>query len=237
MQLHPFFHRVLLLGPDFQVRKFLGTAFPITPDGGLMTCRHVVDIDKKDDETLVVVDQELDQVFSIEEIKYPRHSDLDIAFIPNAFERPKREFFPILSPELIIMGEDVYSVGFYVSGGGVNVGHFKGNIINFGQADGASEFTLMSLSYAVIEGLSGSPVLTYYNGPKVVGLCHSSVQSRIAAREIVEYQDERRIIQETITRIVELGQAYHANVMIEFLKEVNAQGYVVSSQSVPGIFE
>ena len=41
----------------------------------------------------------------------------------------------------------------------------------------------MSLSYAVIEGLSGSPVLTYHNGPKLVGMCWGNLQSRIVASE------------------------------------------------------
>ena len=88
-----------------------------------MTCRHVVDINQKDGQTLVVVDKE--QVVPIEEIKYPQRPGLDIAFIPNALRRPKREFFPILSPERIIMGEDVYSVGFYVSGEGIKAGYFR----------------------------------------------------------------------------------------------------------------
>ncbi|MDE0528498.1 MAG: hypothetical protein OXH85_07385 [Truepera sp.] len=95
----------------------------------------------------------------------------------------------------------------------------------------------MSLSYAVIEGLSGSPVLTYHNGPKVLGLCYSNIQSRVIAHEIEEFQDEQRTLKETITRIVELGQAHHANMLIEFLDEVGAQDYVVSSQNVPGIFD
>ena len=133
------------------------------------------------------------------------------------------------------MGEDVYSVGFYVSGGRTDVGYFKGNIVNLNQSSGMPGFAGMSLSYAVIEGLSGSPVLTYHNGPKVVGLCRGSVQSRIAAREILEYQDEQLTLKETVTRIVELGLAYHASALISFLQEVNAQGYVVSSQHVPGI--
>ena len=87
-------------------------------------------------------------------------------------------------------------------------------------------------------GVVRKPVLTnQYNDPKVVGLCHTSVQSRVTAREIVEYEDEQRTLKETITRIVELGLAHHANVLIEFLEEVGAQGYVVSSQRVPGIFD
>ena len=163
--------------------------------------------------------------------------DVDIAFIPNAFRRSKKHFFPILSPELILMGEDVYSFGFYVAEGDANAGYFKGNIVNLTPFKETPGVAGISLSYAVIEGLSGSPVLTYHNGPKVVGLCHGSVQSRVAPREILKYQDDRRELRETVTRIVELGQAYHASTLVRFLEEVGAQGYLVSSERVAGIVE
>ena len=237
MQVRSYFYQVFLAGPDLQIRQFLGTAFPIAPNGGLMTCRHVTDINTNDDERLVVFDGELDRVVPIEEVRYPQRRDLDIAFIPNALRRAKKEFFPILCPELITMGDNVYSVGFYVAGGNIDVGYFKGNIVNFTQSKESTGFAGMSLSYAVIEGLSGSPVLAYHNGPKVVGLCHGSVQSRIAPREILEYQDDRLTVQETVTRIVELGLAHHAGVLVDFLQGVDAEGYVVSSNRVPGILE
>ena len=121
--------------------------------------------------------------------------------------------------------------------GATNPGYFKGNIVNFTQFKESPEFPGLSLSYAVIEGLSGSPVLVYHNGPKVVGVCQGSVQSRIAPREILEYKDDQIELRETVTRIVELGQAYHASGLVRFLGEVSAQGYIVSSDRVPGIFE
>ena len=202
-----------------------------------MTCRHVTDVSIEGDAMLAVFDGELNRMVPVEEVRYPRRSGLDIAFIPNALARPKREFFPILSPDPIVMGLDVYSAGFFVAGGKPDVGYFKGNIVNFTRSEGKPRIVGMCLSYPVIEGLSGCPVLTYHNGPKVVGLCYGSVQSRIVASEILEYQDERRTLQERITRILELGQAHHASVLVEFLEEAGAQGYVVSSDSVRGIFE
>ena len=202
-----------------------------------MTCRHVTDVNKQEDELVAVFDGERNQMVPIEDIKYPQDPGLDIAYMPNALGRPKKEFYPVLGPEQIVMGEDVYSVGFYVAGQTPEVGYFKGNIVNFTRSEKTPAFAEMSLSYPVIEGLSGSPVLVYHRGPKVVGLCHGSVQSRISPREILEYQDEQLKLQETVTRIVELGRAYHASVMISFLEEVGAEGYIVSSENVPGIFE
>ena len=237
LKLAAFFYQVMLAGPDLQPRQLLGTAFPITPNGGLMTCRHVTDVNKADDERVAIFDSELNRMVPVEEVLYPRRSDLDIVFIPNALGRQKKEFCPILSTELIIMGLDVYSVGFFVGGGKTDVGYFKGNVVNLIQSEGRRGFTGMSLSYPVIEGLSGSPVLTYHNGPKVVGVCHGSLQSRIAPREILEYQDERITLMETVSRIVELGQAHHASVLVKFLEEAGVKEYRVSSERVSGIFE
>ena len=237
LQLNPFFFQVFLASPDLQLLQFLGTAFPVAPNGGLMTCRHVTDVNKEENELVAIFDGERNQVVLVKDIQYPQNPRLDIAYMPNALGRPKREFFPILNPAQIAMGQDVYSVGFYVAGESPEVGYFKGNIVNLTQSEKTAESTEVSLSYPVIEGLSGSPVLTYHNGPKVVGLCHGSVQSRIAPREILEYEDGRLKLQETVTRIVELGRAYHASALMRFLDEVDAEGYVVSSEHVSGIFE
>ena len=108
-----------------------------------------------------------------------------MAFIPNAFRRDKAEFFPLLEPTSITIGEDVYSFGYFrsegsdlagaVAGTGDH-GYFKGNIVNFSASRVTPGATALSLSYPVVEGLSGSPVLTYHNGPKVVG-CATATSS------------------------------------------------------------
>ena len=229
------FFPIHLTGPNLEPRKLLGTAFPITPDGGLMTCRHVVDVNRGVGARVAVWDGEAHRMVPVEEVRYPQHSSLDMAFIPNALQRSKAELFPILSPEHVVMGEDVYSFGYFKAGPAVDVGYFKGNIVNFSNAGGFPELPSMSVSYAILEGLSGSPVLTYHHGPKVVGLCYGNTQSHILASEVIEYQDERLTLKETINRIVELGQAYHVRVITKFLQEVGAHGYVVSSERVPGV--
>ncbi|MYC97311.1 MAG: trypsin-like peptidase domain-containing protein [Caldilineaceae bacterium SB0661_bin_32] len=235
MNINSFFYKVVLTTNELQECRFLGSAFPITPNGGLLTCRHVLNIDKKDNETLAVIDNERGQIVPIQKYDFSKQYDLDMAFIPNAFQRKKAEFFPILSPDRILMGEDVYSVGYYMTGINPKAGYFKGNIVNFSAFQHPAES--LSLSYPVIEGLSGSPVLTYHNGPKVVGLCYGSVQSRVVASEIVEYQDDRVKHQETVNRIVELGQAYHANALISFLRDISVHEFTVSSErlTIPGL--
>ena len=232
MQVAPFFYKVFVTTQDLQIRRFLGTAFPITPNGGLLTCRHVVDVPIKDKETLAVFDNEANQLVPISDFKVPTHPQFDVAFIPNALQREKSEFFPLLRPPLITMGENVYSFGYYLSGKNLHMGYFKGNIVNFLNSDRTPGYSSMSLSYAVIEGLSGSPVLTYHNGPKLVGMCWGNIQTRIVAREVMEFEDEKEKFRETINRIVELGQAHHVDALIKFLQEVDVDDFIVSSESV-----
>ena len=164
-----------------------------------------------------------------------------MAFIPNAFRRDKAEFFPLLEPTSITIGQSVYSFGYFrsegsdlagaVAGTGDH-GYFKGNIVNFSASRVTPGATALSLSYPVVEGLSGSPVLTYHNGPKVVGMCYGNVQSKVVAREIVEYKDQRKEYKEMVTRIVEFGRAHHAAGIVGFLREARAGGFVVSTQGV-----
>ena len=88
------------------------------------------------------------------------------------------------------------------------------------------------LSFAVIEGMSGSRLITYHNGNKVAGVCVGSVGQRVLAAEVVEMKDGERHYVETVNRIVELGHAYHAAVLERFLNEVGAGGVIVSDQPV-----
>lgn len=49
---------------------------------------------------------------------YSSDDRLDIAYMPNALQQPKIEFFPILSPEGLHIGENVYTAGFFLPAGG-----------------------------------------------------------------------------------------------------------------------
>ncbi len=237
MEIAPFFYKVFVTSHNLEIRRFLGTAFPITSNGGLLTCRHVVDVAIKANETVAIFDNELNRPVPISDFNVPTDSRYDIAFIPNALQREKSEFFPLLSPRLITMGENVYSFGYYVSENNLHMGYFKGNIVNFLNSEKMPGSGLMSLSYAVIEGLSGSPVLTFHNGPKLVGMCCGNSQSRIVAHEVMEFKDEKAEFRETINRIVELGQAHHATALITFLESIGVTDFVVSCESVsiPGL--
>lgn len=231
---------LFLVDKDKRIQRFLGTAFSVAPGGGLLTCRHILNASIPGDQQIAALDQETNQLRRVMEPPLTSSNpDIDLAFLPNVLDRGKKEFFPLLSPNKLLVGEDTYSVGFFSIGGNVadvERGYFSGDIIGFLQSKNLAKASML-LPYAILEGMSGSPVLTYHNGPKLVGVATGNRESRIVASHVVDYSDSTRQVQETINRIVEFGVAYHVIGVNAFLAEVGANGYVVSDQrlSIPGL--
>ncbi len=237
MEINKFFYMVFLVDhQNEEDHRYLGTAFPIAPGGGFLTCRHVVDVeyDARTHRRGILDVQR--QIFCLMgDPLYPGDDRLDIAFIPNALQQPKTEFFPILTPRLLNIGEDVYTPGFFQPGGGngeVTQAYLSGRIVNIFSVDAQRGIHSMLLPYAIIEGMSGSPVLTYHNGPKVVGMATGNQMQRVVAHEVMDYQGTEREYKETINRITEFGVAYHAATLVQFLQEIGVSQAVVSDQQV-----
>ena len=104
MKVSPFFYKVFATTEESKKHRFLGTAFPVIPNGGLLTCRHVVDVSIEKNEVLAVFDNEVKRLVPISDFKVPTDPKFDVAFIPYALQREKTEFFPLLSPDLIDYG-------------------------------------------------------------------------------------------------------------------------------------
>lgn len=209
-----FMYRIVHLPKDGPARLG-GTAFAITADGGLLTARHVVDV--SDDVTPLVVDTRGGAPKPIEMAVVPDNPELDIAFLPAAAP-DGGSHFPLLSPGVLTVGEDVYSYGFYTPHGlleGSRDGVFKGHIVSFQSEPRGTQ----TLSYPVVEGLSGAPVLEYHNGTKVVGVCAGSLQQRASASEVLEHESGELKLRETVHRIIEFGLAYRVEDIIAFLEE------------------
>jgi hypothetical protein len=231
-----FFYKLYSLAADGSPAAFLGNAFPIAPNGCMMTCRHVVDVSHGQGASLAIFDNEANRFVRIE---HPpiicTVPDTDMAVIPNALGRPKAEFFPILTARLLHVGESVYSYGSFSIGGALAAledGYFSGKIVSFFQhADVRT--AMLTLPYAIIEGLSGSPVLTYHSGPKLVGMATGNRIARILAAETMEYRDQEVELRETINRIVEFGMAMHAAAIAAFISSLpECAGVIVTDQNV-----
>lgn len=243
MQISKFIYRVYLVDHrNEEDHRYLGTAFPLTPNGGMLTCRHVIDVDF-DPKTHKpgILDVERGAFAFGSNPIYPTDDRLDMAFIPNALVG-KKEFIPILTPTRLQIGEDVYSFGFFDPKGGdgsATQAYLSGRVVNVFNVDVNRSIHSMLLPYAIIEGMSGSPVLTYHNGPKVVGMATGNQMQRVVAHEVMDYQGTEREYRETINRIVEFGVAYHAATVVKFLQEINVSQAVVSDQrlSIAGLEE
>jgi hypothetical protein len=223
-----FLYPIFELDANGQPQQLRGNAFPLTRDGGLMTCRHVISVDEGT--PLAVLDREESQLKAIRTAAVSDDTTLDLAFLPGVLKRESKQF-PLLSPGDLYVGHDVYTYGFYSPSGRIeNIadGYFKGNIVSFR----TERHVTATLSYPVIEGLSGSPVLIYHNGTKLVGVCFGSESQRVLASEIVESKEGEREYRETVNRIVEFGLAYRSEVVAAFMAaEAPGTKLVVTSGS------
>jgi hypothetical protein len=225
MDIARFFYKLHLLDDRGLPVRFIGTAFPISPAGGLLTCRHVVDIAIPERNCLGVLDSEHNRFVPLPSHPvFPADAAVDLAFLPNAFARPKAEFFPMLTGETLTIGFDVYTFGFFAIGAHqaeIEQGYFAGRIVNFFNHEKSPRMACLTLPFPILEGMSGCPILTYHNGPKLVGVGIGNRQSRILASETIEVEEGSTRFRESINRIVEYGVAYHAVAVQHFLAEAS----------------
>ena len=222
-----FLYPIVSLGADGQAEYLRGNAFPVTTDGSLLMCRHVTSA--AEGTTLAVLDLETGQSAAITNVVYPRDPSLDVAFLPGVLGRETHRL-PLLPPENVLVDQDVYTPGFYSPSSRIETvadGYFKGNIVRVQTVRGYSTATL---SYPIIEGLSGSPVLQYYNGVKLIGMCFGSESQRVLAAEVVEVDDGEMKYRETVNRIVEFGLAYRSETLETFLASTNSPPPVVTAE-------
>ena len=64
-----------------------GTAFPVTPGGGLVTCRHVVDIADDDGQPIPTAIMDGDRLVRTANPVYLAAPEWDMAFFPSALGR------------------------------------------------------------------------------------------------------------------------------------------------------
>jgi hypothetical protein len=182
---------------------------------------------------LAVLDREEGRLKPIRTAAVAGDATLDLAFLPEVLARESKHF-PLLSAGDLYVGHDVYTYGFYSPSGRIeNIAddYFKGNVVSFR----TERHVTATLSYPVIEGLSGSPVLMYHNGTKLVGVCFGSESQRVLASETVELKDGEREYRETVNRIVEFGLAYRSEVIEGFMaaEAPNAKLVVTSGSFDP----
>jgi hypothetical protein len=238
MDANQFFYSLFLVDDSNRPTCFIGSAFPIVPTGGLLTCRHVVSVNIPKEHAIAVFDPSTAEYRRIPHPPVlPSDPGVDIAYLPEAAGVAKTEFFPILLPSALKIGESVYTYGFFSSGGDVERGYFAGKVVSFFRYKQTPNQASLMLPYPILEGMSGSPVLTYHNGPKLVGIATGNRTSRIVAAETIEYKDEKREFKETINRIVEFGIAYHCDAVVRFLEQIEVSDFVVSDSrvSIPGL--
>jgi hypothetical protein len=242
-----FLFRVFVLGQDGLPAALAGCAFPISGRGDPVTCRHVIERCDEDERLLPigVWDDRRSRLFPVRRGETPDWPDLDLAVIPRAFgDEPTGDYFPMLDPDRLEIGEDIFTWGYYATNprhlDRVRHGFFRGSLVSLEPGSAAVKETAyerLVLPFPVIEGLSGSPVLTYHNGVKVVGVCFASEAHRVQAYEVTEVKEGNIKRREELRRIVEFGLAYPPRLLIDWLQDAGFAPEVVSVEAVssPGL--
>ncbi|WP_420610823.1 S1 family peptidase [Candidatus Poriferisodalis sp.] len=231
----PYFYKIYRVDGKGAPARYLGMSIPVAPRGGLLTARHVVDVELASDERIAVADHGMQHLCPVDAVRFSTDCTLDLAYISSNSMRGQREYLPILSPPEIRMGLDVYTFGHYLPEGSrteTRHGYFKGNVVNVSDAMPTGHVGL-TLSYPILEGLSGSAILTYHNGVKIVGLAIGNAASRVLAQEHVEYvhAGDEIHVRESVHRIIELGQAHNAPSIIRFADELSLPILVTSERA------
>jgi hypothetical protein len=234
------FFQIVSLPPNDLPIVFLGSAFKISSEGGLVTCRHVVDTDLRPGDTLAVRDYYGRIIAKDIKPQYWNSTTIDLAYLHAPETSKVQTYLHILDPSKVSIGDNVYTFGYYAIGKKIDdltPAYLKGNVVNIHRKYQKDSWQCMLLSYAIIEGMSGSPVLIYHNGVKVVGVCIGSDSQRVIARELVEYKEPNKEYKESINRIVEFGVAYHPITLISFLQQIPGAKYTVGSERlrIPGL--
>lgn len=238
MDVAKLFHKVCVLDGSNTPRSFLGCAFPVTPDGGMLTCRHVVAEAHTNGTPLGIVTA-TGQITEVNEIRFPADASIDVAYIPGPNQHSEGAYFPLLPPKSLLIGEDVHTFGYFAIAGdqsNVEQGYFSGKLVNIASQTSIGPHTI-TLPFPILEGMSGSPVLTYHNGTKLVGIAHGNRQTRVLSSEVLDYADSDTQYRETINRIVEFGLGYHVATIASVLAETGATDPLVTDQrvSIPGL--
>ncbi|MCF7810080.1 serine protease [bacterium] len=237
MEIKSYIYPLFLINKDHIPIQFLGVAFPITPNGGMLSCKHVLEqAVLTDGNYIAIIDFKTSSVIVIKEYQISDTINYDLAFLSNTINN-KHEYIPMIPVNKLIIGSKISSFGFYSIGKSISDlsrGFFSGTIVNVRHVDGVQE---MVLPFPVLEGMSGSPVIHYYEGPKIAGICIGNKQQIIQVNEILEYRDTEKEYKETINRVVEFGISYPVNVIKLFLDEIGVNNYLVSDQRVeiPGL--
>ena len=223
MEIAPFFFRVYKIDKSSNPIAYLGMAIPIAPGGYLLTARHVIDVNSSEDERIAIVDHDGRHLYPVETTLFSEDPTLDLACIRSSALQDRNAYLPILPLQHVIMGLDVHTFGHFLPAGDkirTRHGYFKGHVVNGSEAM-PNGHAALTLSYPILEGLSGSAILTYHNGPKIVGLAIGNAISHIVAHEHTEYANPEKGIREKelIKRVVELGQAHHVSAIVNFARE------------------
>lgn len=143
-------------------------------------------------------------------------------------QKPPLTQVPLLSAPLD-MGPQVAVLGFHDDGTvhdergrtqQVAPRMFSGNVVRTHDVRTNVSATLCELSFPVLSGFSGAPVLNYPGLDAVVGLAYGNAEQTIQVYGSSEVRDGEQVFSETVNRILELGLFHSAVSIAGYLRDM-----------------
>ena len=235
MDSRKFVFPILLMDKEANATRHLGNAFPITSSGDLLTCAHVAaPRDESGSLQRIGVFDALRNRITIPKQVHVGWEGLDLAVIPSGLgeEIEDANFIPLLAAADLQVGEDIYTTGWYSNGplDTLRSGYFGGKLVSAETGDKAireTPYPRLVLPYPVIEGLSGSAVLTYQSGVKLAGVAFGTEEHRVVTDHVVEVREGEDVKETRALRVVEFGLAYPVVVITAWLEDEGITGFRV----------
>jgi hypothetical protein len=179
--------------------RFLGSAFAVAKDGGLLTCRHVVESAAGKLGIIHFPENGEANIRWVERVHYPADKNLDLAFLPQAAAGVDGlVVWPTADPQGVVMAIDAYAFGYTARGNPfpVECGYHAGSVVAVRpDYEYLGAYKAVALSFPVLEGMSGCPLLTSETpdlSRRLIGVCCANESQRVLAHEIVQAKRGRR---------------------------------------------
>ena len=206
-----------------RIIRYAGVAFFLRQKGWIATCKHVVR-ECGINEMLLAKNLLTGEYARIYDAHTTANQDFAACRISESWDH---EFLPLCSTSQTL-GADVQVLGFTNRGLSENNLIIEARLVKgyISQQSGipttSDSISTLEFSFPSLKGFSGSPVISVLTH-EVVGMLFTNHEVSIELFKFSEVQDNHKIYEESVHRVIEYGLAHSANDIRQFLKQLNVE--------------
>jgi hypothetical protein len=209
-----------LSGGNHLLDRYAGTAFYLTSNGLIATCKHIIE-GVKEDEILIVKELTFDSFLEVTNIQsHPKYD-----FAVGKIGVSGNNFFQPIKDSLSL-GDDVNAFGFNFDARQNNIVTIKPRLMkgyvtsmSSSSPSDIQNRSTVEISFPSLSGFSGAPILSHPNGC-LAGMLFSNFESTIEVFSYSEVIDKQNNFTEKIYRVVEHGLAHSIDDIRQFLSDL-----------------